>query len=200
MRYGTIVADPPWRYENDRGTQTRAKRGRKGTTASGHYPVMDNAEIAALPLGDLADDVCALYLWVTNPRMFGHVNRRRDPVSPIDMVEGWGFTYKTLVTWVKTGPPGMGFNFRGHTEHAIYATRGKLSIPAEKRESNVVVAPRRAHSQKPEAFYDLVERVSPGPYLEMFARRNRFNWHTWGNESLNHVPALAVGDTGGGEA
>ena len=186
-KYRTIVADPPWRYENDRGTQTRATRGRKGTTASGHYAVMDNAEIAALPLAELADDECALYFWVTNPRIFGHVNRRRDPISPIDMVEGWGFRYITLLTWVKTGAPGMGFNFRGHTEHAIYAVKGKLSIPPAKRESNVVVAPRRGHSQKPEAFYDLVERVSPGPYLELFARRNRLGWSAWGSECLTDV-------------
>ena len=178
--YGTIVIDPPWRYENDRGTQTRAKRGRKSAVAAGHYSVMDNAEIAALPVGDLADVDAALYLWVTNPRMFGHVNRLRDPVTPSDMVEGWGFRYITLVTWVKTGPPGMGFAFRGHTEHAIYAVRGKLTIPAEKRESNVVIAPRRSHSEKPGAFFDLVERVSPGPYLEMFARQPRLGWDSWG--------------------
>jgi len=186
-RYRTIVADPPWRYENDRGTQTRSIRSRKSTTVAGHYPVMDNAEIAALPLGELADAECALYLWVTNPRIFGHVNRRRDPISPIDMVERWGFRYVTLLTWVKTGPPGMGFAFRGHTEHALYAVKGTLSIPAARRESNVVVAQRRAHSQKPDAFFDLVERVSPPPRLELFARRQRLGWDTWGNEALEHV-------------
>jgi len=187
MKYRTIVVDPPWRYENDRGTQTRARRGRKGAVAAGHYEVMGNAEIAALPIAELADDPCALYLWVTNPRIFGHVNRRRDPLAPIDMVEAWGFRYITLLTWVKTGAPGMGFNFRGHTEHVIYAVKGRLSIPADKRESNVIIAPRHAHSQKPEAFFDLVERVSPAPYLELFARRNRLGWDTWGNEALEHV-------------
>lgn len=187
-RYGTIVVDPPWRYENERGTQTRAIRGRKSTTASGHYPVMDNTEIAALPLGTFAADDCALYLWVTNPRIFGHVNRHRDPISPIDMVETWGFRYITLLTWVKTGAPGMGFHFRGHTEHAIYAVRGDVRIPAEVRQSNVITSARRGHSEKPEAFLDLVERVSPGPYLELFARRQRFGWDTWGNEAIESVP------------
>jgi len=178
--YGTIVVDPPWRYENERGTQTRSRRGRKGTTAAGHYTTMDNAEIAALPVGELAAPASALYLWVTNPRIFGHVNRHRHEVEPIDMVEGWGFRYITLLTWVKTGPPGMGFAFRGHTEHAIYAVRGKLSIPAERRESNVVTAPRGGHSQKPGAFLDLVERVSPPPFVELFARQPRLGWDSWG--------------------
>lgn len=187
MKYGTIVIDPPWRYENDRGTQTRARRGRKSAVAAGHYEVMDNAEIAALPVGDLAAKDCALYLWVTNVRIFGHVNRRRDPIAPIDMVEAWGFRYITLLTWLKTGAPGMGFNFRGHTEHVIYAVKGKVSIPAPMRESNVIVAPRRGHSQKPDAFLDLVERVSPAPRLELFARRQRLGWDTFGNESLNMV-------------
>lgn len=177
--YRTIVMDPPWRYENDRGDQTRAKRGRKSAVATGHYSVMDNDEIAALPIGDLADTECALYLWVTNPRIFGHENRRRSR-SPIDMVEGWGFRYITLLTWLKTGPPGMGFNFRGHTEHAIYAVKGKLSIPPARRESNVVVAPRTGHSVKPGAFFDLVERVSPEPRVELFARSPRLGWDSWG--------------------
>jgi N6-adenosine-specific RNA methylase IME4 len=178
--YGTIVVDPPWRYTNDRGTQTRARAGRSSTVAEGNYSTMSNAEIAALPVGDLAAPECALYLWVTNPRMFGHVNRHRDPIAPIDMVEMWGFTYITLLTWVKSGPPGMGFHFRGNTEHVIYATRGKLSIPSDRRVTNVIHAPRRGHSEKPDAFLDVVEAVSPGPYVELFSRRPRFGWDSWG--------------------
>jgi N6-adenosine-specific RNA methylase IME4 len=185
--YGAIVIDPPWRYTNDRGTQTRSLAGRHSTTAEGNYPTMSNAEIAALPIPRLAAPQCALYLWVTNPRMFGHVNRQRDPIAPIDMVEGWGFKYITLLTWVKTGPPGMGFHFRGNTEHVIYATRGDLGIPASLRETNVITAGRKGHSEKPEAFLDLVERVSPGPYLELFARSQRLGWDTWGNEALEMV-------------
>lgn len=186
-KYRTIVVDPPWRYENERDTQTRCLRGRKGVTPLGHYACMDNTEIAGLPIPDLAEKDCALYLWVTTPRLFGHVNRRRHRVSPIDMVEAWGFRYITLLTWVKTGPPGMGFAFRGHTEHVIYATKGKVSIPPEQREPNVIIAPRRGHSQKPDAFLDLVERVSPGPYLELFARTQRLGWDTWGDGALCHI-------------
>ncbi len=174
--YGTIVIDPPWQYENERGTQTRARRGRTGTTAAGHYSCVSNKELAAMPIGELAGRETALYLWVTNPLMFGHGSWQR----PIDIVEAWGFRYVTLLTWVKTGPPGMGFAFRGHTEHVIYAVTGRLSIPPEARESNVFTAPRRGHSVKPPQFFDLVERVSPGPYVELFARQPRLGWDHWG--------------------
>lgn len=183
MKYRTIVADPPWRYQNARGTQTRCRAGRSQTVAEGNYPTMSADEIAALPVAALAERDCALYLWVTNPLLF----------EGRAIVEAWGFKYVTLLTWVKTGAPGLGFSFRGHTEHAIYATRGDVRIPPERRESNVITAPRRAHSQKPEAFYDLVERVSEPPYLEMFARdHHRFFWDVWGNESANTATIEAV--------
>lgn len=176
MKYRTICADPPWQYDNARGTQTRCRAGRSQVTARGNYPTLSADEIAALPVADLADRNCSLYLWVTNPLIF----------TAREIVTAWGFRYVTLLTWVKTGAPGLGFSFRGHTEHVVYATRGDVVIAPDKRESNVIVAPRRRHSQKPEAFYDLVERVSEGPYLEMFARNHhRFFWDVWGNESAN---------------
>ena len=183
-KYRTIVADPPWQYANARGTQTRSRAGRSAVTAAGNYSTMSTTEIAALPVRTLAETDCALYLWVTNPLLFS---------GAADVVDAWGFRYITLLTWVKTGPPGMGFNFRGHTEHVLYATRGDVKIPPDRRESNVFTAPRRAHSQKPEAFYDLVERVSDGPYLEMFARNHhRLGWDVWGNESANTATLEAV--------
>lgn len=185
LKYRTIVADPPWRYENDRGTQTRSRAGRSATVAEGNYRTMSNEEISALPVGDVADANCALYLWVTTPLMFGGGSARFEYEAPIDIIETWGFRYITLLTWVKTGAPGLGFHFRGHTEHCIYAIKGDVKIPAELRESNVIVAPRRAHSQKPEHFYDLVQRVSQPPYLEMFSREHRFFWDVYGDQSAN---------------
>ena len=182
MRYRTIVADPPWRYANTHGTPTRCRRGGIQTTAEGNYPTLSVAEIAALPVGSLAEPDCALYLWVTNPMLF----------EGRSILEAWGFTYVTMLTWVKTGAPGLGFSFRSHTEHVMYATRGTVRIPPARRESNVITAPRARHSQKPDAFYDLVERVSPGPYVEVFARRHRFFWDVWGDESAN-TATLEVG-------
>lgn len=183
-RYRTIVADPPWRYRSSdiltRGWRRTASV--ETDKAEGHYTTLTNAEVAALPVGDLAADEAHLYLWVTNPRLYGE---RNGECSPLEIIEGWGFTYKTLLTWVKTGPMGLGFYFRGQTEHVLFCTRGDVRIPAADRESNVITAPRRGHSEKPDAFYDLVERVSPEPRVELFARRARLGgWDYWGNESL----------------
>lgn len=181
MKYRTIVADPPWAYR----TTKPASRWHRFTTAESHYDTMTNAEIAALPVRDMAEDAAHLYLWVTNPRLYA--GRKDDGIGPREIVEAWGFQYQTLITWVKQGRLGMGWYFRGETEHAIFATRGKAPIPAASRERNVIFAPKHDHSQKPDAFYDLVERVSPAPRIELFARRQRLGWDTWGDEALEHV-------------
>jgi N6-adenosine-specific RNA methylase IME4 len=125
---------------------------------------MTNAEIAALPVGGMADETACLFLWVTNPRLYGE---RDGTCSPYEIAEGWGFRYVTMLTWVKTGPMGLGFYFRGHTEHVLFCVRGDFKIPPSLRESNVITAPRRRHSEKPDAFYDKVERVCPEPRVEL---------------------------------
>lgn len=177
-RYRTIVADPPWQYRNSRGTQTRNRRGRNAITAAGNYPTLTVDQISELDIP--AADIAHLFLWTTVPLMF-------DRPGPRDVLEAWGFEYLTMLTWVKTGSPGLGFHFRVETEHVLVGRRGGASIPAARRPSNVIIAPRRAHSAKPDAFYDRVEFACDGPYLEMFARRQRLGWDTWGNEALNHV-------------
>jgi N6-adenosine-specific RNA methylase IME4 len=189
VRYRTIVADPPWRYRSTdiltRGWhRTASVETGKPHRSEGHYTTMTNAEIAALPVGDLAEKDAHVYMWVTNPRMFGE---RDGTMNPREIIEAWGFRYITLLTWVKQGAPGLGFYFRGNTEHVVFGIRGKAPIPPSLRESNTFVAPKGAHSRKPDCFLDLVERVSPAPRLEMFARRQRLGWDTWGNEALEHV-------------
>jgi N6-adenosine-specific RNA methylase IME4 len=184
-RYRTIVADPPWRYRSTdiltRGWQ-RTASVESGKTAEGHYTTMTNAEIAALAVGDMADDPACLFLWVTNPRLYGE---RDGSCSPFEIAQGWGFRYVTMLTWVKTGPMGLGFYFRGQTEHVLFCVRGDFKIPAALRESNIITAPRRRHSEKPDAFYDKVERVCPEPRVELFARRARLGgWDYWGDQSL----------------
>lgn len=171
--YRTIVADPPWAYERDRGLgSTRA--------AVDHYECMSNADIASLPVLEMAAESAHLYLWVTNPRLF---KEERDSHGPIEILRSWGFRYITTLTWHKLGPPGMGFYFRGDTEHVLFGIRGKAPIDPAIRVSNHFAAPRTVHSAKPDRFYEIVERVSPGPYLEMFARRRRYGWDVWGNEA-----------------
>jgi N6-adenosine-specific RNA methylase IME4 len=161
--YATIVADPPWQYGN---TATRG-------AAEDHYPTMTAEALARLSVevDKWADPDCHLYLWTTN-------NFVREA---FDVVDGWGFDYKTMLTWVKP-QIGMGNYFRSRTEHILFAIRGELGT--QRRDiSNVVEAKRTQHSRKPDAFYDLVEAQSPGPYLEMFARRRRLGWDNWGNEA-----------------
>lgn len=167
--YRTIVADPPWQY----GDNLPGKRG-----AAHKYSVMKLDDICDLPVADIADpEGSHLYLWVTSS--FLKEGQR--------VLEDWGFTYKTMITWVKTTKDGdklafgMGHYFRGCAEYVLFGTRGRL--PVENRSlRNVILAPRTEHSRKPDAFYSFVEQASPGPRLEMFARRRIEDWDAWGLE------------------
>lgn len=169
--YSTITVDPPWKYQKNPGEKKGA-----GYMAEHQYSTMTNEEIRDLPVGELAAPKAHLYVWVTNPGLDGG---RFSDVTPFDIVRAWGFTYVTLITWDKLSP-GMGFYFRGQTEHVIFAQRGMCGIDADKREPNIIAAKRGRHSSKPDAFMDLVERVSPGPRVELFARAPRFGWDSWG--------------------
>ncbi len=143
---------------------------------------MTNDQIAALPVESMADDNAHLYLWVTNPRLFAEP-RQNDTHGPVEILRAWGFRYTTMLTWHKLGAPGMGWYFRGDTEHVLFGVRGTAPIPPEIRVSNHFAAKRREHSAKPDRFYEIVERVSPGPRLELFARRRRWDWDVWGNQA-----------------
>jgi N6-adenosine-specific RNA methylase IME4 len=182
VKYRTIVADPPWQYD-------RAKGLGGNRAAADNYQCMTNAHIAALPVREQAEDDAHLYLWVTNPRLFAE---ERDIVGPVEILRAWGFRYITTLTWHKLGAPGMGFYFRGDTEHVLFGTRGKAPIDPALRVSNHFAAPRTGHSAKPDRFYEIVERVSPGPYLELFARRRRYGWNVWGNEAPTEQASQAV--------
>jgi N6-adenosine-specific RNA methylase IME4 len=161
--YRTIVADPPWSYR---------QTGVQGA-AAGPYSTLSDTDIATMPVDALAADDAHLYLWVTTPKLW-------DSPSPAAIAEAWGFTYKTLITWVKGERSGLGFYYRVDTEHCLFCVRGKAPIPGELRQSNVLWSPRGAHSVKPAAFGDLVESVSPGPYVELFSRSPRLGWDSWG--------------------
>jgi N6-adenosine-specific RNA methylase IME4 len=177
--YGTIVADPPWRY-NATGT---AAGGMKVRTAEAHYDTMSQEEIAAIDVASMAADDAHLYMWVTNPVLTEQ--RLRGGPNAIAIMRAWGFEPKTMLTWIKgENGGGMGFYFRGDTEHVLFGVRGNAPIPPSVRRSNVFRGAKGAHSAKPDSFLDIVEQVSPGPYLELFSRRARFGWDTWGNQSL----------------
>lgn len=184
--FSVLVVDPPWAYG-------RARVGAdKSRTAERHYDTIGNAGreinrrtgagvqaiIESVPILTWAAADAHLFLWTTNPKL---------PFA-FAVMEAWGFTYKTTLTWVKTRSHepgrvirnGQGFFFRGATEHCLFGVRGHKPIPSALREPNVILAPRQGHSVKPDAFYALVERVSPGPRADVFARRFRPKWHAWG--------------------
>lgn len=157
--YRTIVADPPWRYAS---AATKAD-------ASKHYSTMAMGEICAMPVHLLADASAHLWLWCTNALM----------EDGYRVVRAWGFSPITVATWCKPGP-GVGYYLRNNTEHAIFATRGQPMVPADKAQGTWFLWPRTPHSVKPQASYDLIEQVSPGPYVELFARAPRLGWDSWG--------------------
>ncbi len=182
MKYRTIVADPPWEQSDGRqraGVSFRAE-GYANTSLS--YPTMRVDEIAALPVSDMGESDCHLYLWTTTRLLR----------SAYEVAEAWGFRVGVLLVWAKSSRGfGLGDAFQSNVEFVLFGRRGLLR-PLRRVESSWFEWPRGAHSAKPEAFLDLVETVSPGPYLELFARRQRLGWDTWGNEALEHVQIEAA--------
>lgn len=204
--YRTIVVDPPWpmpetgkttRGETDSKGVYTAKGGRQvdGTWWGKHrggsvklpYSTMTLEEIGALPIGDLAEPDAHLYVWTTN----------RFLEETYDLTRGWGFRPAQLLTWCKP-PMGVGFGgaFTVTTEFVLFARRGTLAHARRQdsswwKWSRVYENGHIKHSAKPDAFLDLVEQVSPEPRLEMFARRARFGWDYWGDESLGTAEVAA---------
>ena len=168
--YSTIVADPPWRDIGGRLTGvTRVGRQKRDRSIAAQYSTMTTEDICALPVAGLAADDAHLYLWATNLGI-------REGFAVMD---AWGFTYKALLTWVKQGHLGMGRYFRTQTEQVLFGVRGSLRTE-DRSQVTHFAAPKRGHSVKPAAFGDLVERCSPGPYVELFARQPRLGWDSWG--------------------
>lgn len=172
--YATIVADPPWPYPEGWPTFQAGKHGgdRPGRRKL-PYTAMQMNDLHPLPIGDLAAPNAHLYLWTTN----------RHLRIAYDLVEAWGFHFSQVLVWCKE-PMGIGPGgaFTSTTEFILFARRGSLR-PLQRVDSSWWRWPRaRAiHSAKPPAFLDLVERVSPGPYVELFARQPRLGWDSWGH-------------------
>ena len=168
-KYGAIYMDPPWAF------QTRSKGSQRVTPhrcAEDHYRTMEAWEIAALPIPDLAAKDCALFMWAVD----SHFD------LAFKLFDIWGFKFKTRAfTWNK-GSIGMGYWSRKQTEICLLATRGTPKrLNADVRE--VIDAPRREHSRKPDEAYGRIERLVAGPYLDLFARQRWPGWDVWGNET-----------------
>ncbi len=173
MKYRTIVADPPWPIGDF--PANLHERG-KGLTPC-PYPTMEVEAIADLGIADMAERDAHLYLWTTNQFL----------EDAYFIARSWRFAPIKLLVWVKAPKGrGLGGTYASATEYVLFCRRGSLAA-LERVERNWWQWQRGAHSAKPEAFLDMVERVSPAPRLELFARRQRLGWDTWGNEALNHV-------------
>lgn len=184
--YRTIVADPPWDYAEGFGTQPdRPGESRSRASHNPHvafvkrpipYPTLSVGAIAALPVDAIVEPDAHLYLWTTQRYLYDAPRVAR----------AWGFEPSCTLVWCKPGGGIHGGVFIANVEFVLFCRRG--SLPAKRRVMGQWFEWQRgAHSQKPDAFLDLVETVSPGPYCELFARRQRMGWDVWGDEVDSHV-------------
>ncbi len=160
QRFGTIYADPPWKYGN---------QSTRGATDN-HYATMAVEDIAALPIAELAADDSHLHLWTTNAFLF----------EAKAIMDAWGFEYKSVFVWVKP-QMGMGNYWRVSHEFLLLGVRGSCPFVDHSMKS-WLSADRAGHSVKPFVFREMIEKASPGPRLELFARQTCEGWVSWGNE------------------
>ena len=174
-RFGTILADPPWQFQN-----------RTGKVAPEHkrlsrYGTMTLEEIKELPVAPVAADTAHLYLWVPNALL----------PEGLEVMRAWGFHYKTNLVWHKirkdggSDGRGVGFYFRNVTELILFGVRGRnaRTLQPGRTQVNYLSSRKREHSRKPDEQYDIIEACSPGPFLELFARGDRKKWVAWGNQA-----------------
>lgn len=173
-KYKIILADPPWKYNDKLGTNS-AKMGGYDK----YYKGMELKDICNLPIQNLADDNCILFLWATMPKL----------QEAFEVIKAWGFTYKTTAfTWIKLNPKsntifkGVGRWVMGNAELVLLATKGKPKR-ISKSISQVIMAKRGKHSKKPDIVYRKIEELMGNlPRIELFARNKRQGWDTWGNQ------------------
>ena len=203
--FATVVADPPWDYSrkfSGGGTSGyspvhHSRGGNRG--AANHYNTMTLDQLLRLPVGEVVADQAHLWLWTTGAFI----------VEAHELAEAWGFSPKGVIPWIKVKKDavshvgrdqdllaavrmGMGLYVRWVAEFVLFAVKGKL--PALNHDvKGVVFAQRREHSEKPDELYELVEQVSPGPRLELFARRPRVGYEVWGLEVGTWTPARENG-------
>lgn len=180
-KFATVLADPPWQFQNRTGKMAPEHKRLQ------RYPTMSLQEIKDLPVEAIVADTAHLYLWVPNALL----------AEGMQVMEHWGFTYKTNIIWYKIrqdgGPDrrGVGFYFRNVTEMILFGVRGKnaRTLQPGRSQENIISTRKREHSRKPDEQYDLIEACSPGPRIELFARGPRKDWFVWGNQAEEYTPS-----------
>ena len=177
-KYLTILADPPWAQK-----MMGKRRGHEERRLVLSYPTMTVEQIKGLPIKDIADDGCHLWLWTTNQFLR----------QGFDVVDAWGFKYLAPITWVK--PNGLGNYFVHRTQTILFGYKQHCRFPLARYKPTVVEASYPfPHSTKPQLFYDLIESISPAPRIELFSRARRFGWDCWGNEVDSDIELLPERD------
>ena len=177
-RFSTVLADPPWRFQNRTGKIAPEHR------RLSRYHTMDLEQIKALPVSEYLSESAHLYLWIPNALV----------PQGLDVLQAWGFNYKSNLIWHKirkgggSDGRGVGFYFRNVTEMVLFGVRGKnvRTLARGRRQVNLIASRKREHSRKPDELYDVIEACSPGKYLELFARGSRKKWTTWGNQAEDY--------------
>lgn len=177
-RFRTILADPPWQFQNRTGKVAPEHR------RLSRYGTLTLPDIAALPVATICEPVAHLYLWVPNALL----------PEGLAVMQAWGFSYKSNLVWHKirrdggSDGRGVGFYFRNVTELVLFGVRGRnaRTLAPARRQVNLLATQKREHSRKPDEFYDIVEACSPQPRLELFARGTRAGWAAWGNQSAEY--------------
>ncbi len=175
VRFGTILADPPWQFVNRTGKMAPEHR------RLSRYSTLTLSEILQLPVSEIARPTAHLYLWVPNALL----------PEGLSVMQAWGFTYKSNLIWHKVRKDGgsdgrgVGFYFRNVTEIILFGTRGKnaRTLDPGRTQVNLFATRKREHSRKPDEQYEIIESCSPGPFLELFARGTRRNWLGWGEQA-----------------
>ncbi len=178
--FSTILADPPWQFQNRTGKMAPEHK------RLSRYSTMTFEEVRELPVQAIVNEPAHLYLWVPNALL----------AEGLQVMEAWGFTYKTNLIWYKIrkdgGPDrrGVGFYFRNVTEMILFGVRGRnaRTLAPGRTQENIISTQKREHSRKPDEQYQQIEACSPGPYVELFARGPREGWFVWGNESNEYSP------------
>jgi N6-adenosine-specific RNA methylase IME4 len=174
QRFSTILADPPWQFMNRTGKMAPEHK------RLARYATMPLQAIREIPVAVAAKKPAHLYLWVPNALLR----------EGLDVMEAWGFKYKANIVWHKVrkdgGPDGrgVGFYFRNTTELVLFGIRGSMrTLAPGRRQVNIIRTMKQEHSRKPDELYGIIERCSPGPFLELFARGSRPGWAAWGNQA-----------------
>jgi len=173
-KYRCILADPPWKYGFKSPTGSpRPKSSQEAGGVNYYYNVMNTKDICNMPIPNICEKNCVLFLWATVPLL----------PDAFEVMNAWGFKYKTMLTWHKLRCKGMGYWFRGHTEHILFGTKGKVKA-FRSLIHNIQAIDVLSHSKKPPEFYNIFEDVTIGmePRIELFAREQREGWDVWGNQ------------------